>query len=144
MADFKKSDVIKNLLDTLIELSGRRTDKGYAINTMDSVLNNLKEKYDFLKNIRINDTRFVEDEEVVSVMSDVNNVDSVLMGKALNDIVRYTNNNLGKNAGHFFIKELRRNIGGDYTTVMKDMGVDLSLMQLEKEIKDLSSTINKE
>lgn len=146
LADFsnlKNTDVIKNLLNNLIDLSGKRTEKGYAISSIQSVINQLQDKYDFLKNIEINDNRFVENEEIVSVMTDLNDVDSTLVGSALNDLVIYTNNKLGKNAGHFFIKELKRTIGGDYNTIMKEMGVDLGLMQLEKEIRDLSTTINK-
>lgn len=143
MVDFNKSDIIENVIKNLINISGRKTSKGHAINTVDSVMENLKHKYDFLNHIKINDNRFVEDEEAVSVMGDVNNVDSDKLGKALNEIISNTHFSLGNNAGHFFIKELQRNIGGDYSSVMKELGVDLGLMQLEKEIKDISKTISK-
>ena len=53
------------------------------------------------------------------------------------------NTSLGKDAGHFFIKELRRNIGDNFSTIIEDMGVDLGLMQLEIEINDISKTISK-
>ncbi len=47
------------------------------------------------------------------------------------------NESLGKDAGHFFIKEISRNIGDDYQSTIRNMGVDLSLMQLEHEITEM-------
>ena len=143
MPAFEKSDVFENVLKNLLDISGRKTSKGHAITTIDSVIKKLELKYDFLKNIKINDNRFVEDSEMISVMEDINHIDSDIMGKALNEIITNTHFSLGSNAGHFFIKELRSNLDGDYITVMKDMGVDLGLMQLESEIKDLGKTISK-
>jgi len=141
MADVNNSDIVRNVLKTLINISGRKTTRGHAINTIDVIMKNLKTKYSFLKNIKINDDRFIEDKEVVSIMSDIDKIDSSNMGKALNDIITTTYSSLGNKAGHFFIKELQRNIGGDYNSIMKEMGVDLGLMQLEKEINDISKTI---
>ena len=141
MVEVTNSDVMRNVLETLINISGRKTSRGHAINTVDIVMKNLKTKYNFLKNIKIKDDRFIEDQETVSVMSDIDKIDSTNMGQALNDIIKTTYSSLGNSAGHFFIKELQRNTGFDHNSVMKDMGVDLGIMQLEKEINDLSKTI---
>ena len=143
MATFDKSDIVENVLKNLIDISGRKTSKGHAIGTIDNVIKKLELKYDFLKHIKINDNRFVEDDPAVSVMKDINKIDANKMGKAINDIISNTHFSLGNNAGHFFIKELQKNIGGDYNSVMKEMGVDLGLMQLESEINDLGKTISK-
>ena len=143
MATFDKSDIVENVLKNLIDISGRKTSKGHAIGTIDNVIKKLELKYDFLKHIKINDNRFVEDDPAVSVMKDINKIDANKMGKAINDIISNTHFSLGNNAGHFFIKELQKNIGGDYNSVMKEMGVDLGLMQLESEIKNIKKTISK-
>ena len=136
MPDIEKSDVIKNVLDTLIAISGRKTNKGHAILTMESLIKQLENKYDFLKHIQIKDIRFSEDEDAVSVMSDINSVDSKEMGKAMYAIIKNMNRSLGKDAGHFFIKEIRSTLGDEYISSMMEMGVDLGLMQLESEIED--------
>jgi len=143
MGELNNSDVLKNVLKNLIDLSGRKTGRGQAINTIDIVMKELENKYNFLNNIKISDNRFIENEELISIKQDVNRIDSFNMGKALNDIIMTTHYSLGNKAGHFFIKELQRNIGGDYNSVMKEMGVDLGLMQLEKEVRDLSKSITR-
>ena len=141
MAELENSKVVKNVLVNLINISGRKTSKGHALNTINFLLKKLENKYDFLRNVKIIDNRYIEDEAAVDVRSEINKINPDNMGKALSDIITTMHYNLGDKAGHFFIKELQRNIGGDYNEVIKEMGVDLGLMQLEKEIGDISKTI---
>lgn len=143
MPEPKSSEILENLLSTLIKISGRKTNKGHAIFTMENVLKQLINKYDFLKHVQIKDIRFSEGEDVVSVMgeSDINNVNSSEMGKAIYAIIKNFNNSLGKDAGHFFMKEIRNTLDEDYISTMMNMGIDLGLMQLENEVEELEKTI---
>jgi len=143
MPSLDKSDVIKNLLTNLITISGRKTDRGHAIITLDNVMKELENKYDFLKYVEIKDTRYIEDIDTIKVMPDINDVNPSEMGKALYDIITTMDSSLGENAGHFFIKELNNRLDDDNRTIINDMGVDLSIMQLEREVRDLEKTISK-
>lgn len=143
MPELEKSAIVENLLNILINISGRKTDRGHAVFTLDAVMKKLEDKYDFLKHVKIKDTRYIEDVDTVSVMSDINVVESSEMGRALQDIITTMDNSLGKDAGHFFIKELRTSLDDDYKTSIDDMGVDLSLMQLEREVKELEKSITR-
>jgi hypothetical protein len=136
MPELEKSDIIKNLLSTVIDISGRKTNKGYAISTMDSLIKKLKTRFEFLKHVQIKDTRFSEDEDSVSVVSDINAIESSEVGKAINEIITTMDRSLGKNAGHFFIKEIQNTLSDEYNSSIKDMGVDLGLLQLEREVEE--------
>jgi hypothetical protein len=136
MPDLKKSEVIKNLLDIMIKISGRKTNKGHAITTMESLLKQLEPRFAFLKHIQISDTRYSEDEDTVNIESDINNVKLVDMGKAINEIITTMDRTLGKSAGHFFIKEIRSTMNDEHRSIMMDIGVDLGLLQLEREVED--------
>ena len=142
MPNIEKSDVIKHVIQTLIDMSSRKTTKGHALLTMSDLIEKLKTKYDFLKHVEIKDTRFLEMDEPVTVMSDIDNVKSHELAKALYDIIKTTNIALGKNAGYFFIKELRRNLGEEYNLTIEEMGLDLGLMQLEFEVSDISKKLS--
>lgn len=137
----ENSEVIRKILMTLINISSRKTTEGYAISIMDSLIKKLEEKYDFLKHIEINDTRFLEDDTSVTVMTDVDSVPPTEVGKAVHAIIATMNESLGKDVGHFFIREISSSIGDDYHSTIKDMGVDLSLMQLEHEVSELEKRI---
>lgn len=120
-----------------MEVSKRKTDEGHAVSVMDSLLRKLGDKYNFLKYIEIKDSRFFEDVDSISVMSDVNSVPSLELGKAIHEIITTMNRSLGEDAGHFFIKEVSKGIGDEYYSSIKDMGLDLSLLQLEHEVDEM-------
>jgi hypothetical protein len=140
----EKSDIIKSVLKTLISISSRKTDLPYAIMTIEDLIKRLEAQYNFLKHVQINDDVYNEESgDVISVMSDINTVPPTELGKALHSIINSVNRSLGENAGHFFIKEIRNKLSDDYLNVMRDMGVDLGLMQLESEITRLEREITK-
>lgn len=137
------SMVFKHVLDALIYISSRKTTLDHAVSTMNNIIKQLENKYDFLKHVEVNDTRFIEQDESISVMRDLNDIKSNKLGDALYDIIRTMKIALGKDAGYFFIKELKNNLQDSYSTSFEDMGLDLGLMQLEYEIKELTKNIQK-
>ena len=143
MPRIENSEVVKYMLKKLIDISSRKTTEGHAVSTMYESIKKLENKYDFLRHITIKDARFLEIGEPITVMSDINIVKSDNVGEALYDIITTMNNALGKDAGHFFIKELRDNIEADYQSSIEEMGLDLGLMQLENEIKKLEKKLSR-
>lgn len=129
---------MKNVLKTLISISSRKTDLPYAIMAIEDLIKRLEVKYQFLKLVQINDDVYNEETtDYISVMSDINSVSPTELGQAIHAIIDLTNRRLGENAGHFFIKEIRNKLSDEHLSVMRDMGVDLGLMQLESEISRL-------
>ena len=141
MPQLENSDVVKHVLQNLINISSRKTTSGHAISTLYESINKLKEKYAFLKHVEIKDTTFLELGDPVTVMSEIDGVGSNKIGKALHDIIQTVNSNLGKDAGYFFIKELRSRMGRDYISTIEEMGLDLGLMQLEFEVNELTKKL---
>ena len=139
----ENSEVMRKVLATLINISGRKTTEGHAVFVMDSLIKKLGGTYDFLKHVEVSDTRFLEDSVFITVMSDVNAISPIDVGKAIHAIIVTMNEMLGRDAGHFFIKEMSRSIGDEYYSTMGDMGVDLSLMQLEYEVSEMEKRLLK-
>lgn len=140
----ENSEIMKKVLTTLINISGRKTTEGHALFVMDSLIKKLEGTYDFLKHVEVTDTRFIEDGVFINVMSDVNSVPSTEVGKAIHAIIVTMNEMLGRDAGHFFIKEISRSIGDRYYSTIEEMGVDLSLMQLEHEVSQMEKKLLKD
>ena len=139
----ENSEVMRTVLTTLINISGRKTTDGHAVFVMDSLIKKLEGTYDFLKHVEVSDTRFLEDSVFITVMSDVNAISPIDVGKAIHAIIVTMNEMLGRDAGHFFIKEISSSIGDEYYSTMGDMGVDLSLMQLEYEVSEMEKRLLK-
>jgi len=137
----ENSEVMRKVLTTLINISGRKTTEGHAVFVMDSLIKKLEGTYDFLKHVEVTDTRFLEDGVFITVMSDLDSVSSTEVGKAIHSIIVTMDEMLGRDAGHFFMKEISRSIGDEYYSTISEMGVDLSLMQLEHEVTDMEKRI---
>ena len=131
----ENSEVMKNVLNTLLKISSRKDIDINVISTMGSLVKKLEEKYSFLKHVEIKDTRFLEADNPITVMSDMNNVPSTEVGKAIHEIIFSMTASLGRDAGFYFIKEIGHRIGEDCNTTIKDdMGVNLDLMQKEWDV----------
>ena len=130
----ENSEILKQILEELIDISSRKTTEAHAVTVMGSLMEKLRKRYNFLEHVDVKDTRFLEDVDSVSVMSEIDKIPPNEIGKAIYSIIYLMYKSLGKDAGHFFIKELSRNIGDSYNTSIKNMGVDLSLMQLESQV----------
>jgi len=138
MPHIEPDQVVRDILERLISISGRKTDKVYALMTLETLIKDLEPQFTFLKNVHINDDLYSEDAiKTVNLTSTLNNVTPTDLGRALHAIITTMNRTLGDKAGHFFVKELRNTLTDDYLTTMREMGVDLGLMQLEAEVDHL-------
>jgi len=141
LPQLENSDVVKHVLQTLINISSRKTTSGQAISTLYDSVNKLRAKYSFLKHVEIKDTRFLEFDDPITVMSEIDGIKSNNVGRALYDIIKTMNSSLGKDAGYFFIKELRNRMEEDYISTIEEMGLDLGLMQLEFEVNEMTKKL---
>ncbi len=137
----ENSVILKHILKTLITVSSRKTNESHAVFVMDKVMKKLEKQYDFLRNINLQDTTFLEEGENVSIMTSLDSISKNDLGKALHDIVSTMNEVLGDDAGHYFIKEIARSIKSDYHSTINEFGVDFNLMQLEYEINEMEKRV---
>jgi hypothetical protein len=139
----ENNQVLKDVLNTIITISGRKTTQSHAVYLIEKTINNLKKQYDFLNTISIQDTTYLEDGEPVSIMGEVNKIRFKEIGPAVKDIITHFDQSLGEDAGHFFLKELSHKLNDESVGALKDMGVDLDLMHLEQQITKMEKNIFK-
>lgn len=139
----ENSELMKQILTTLLSISGRKTTPRHAVYVMESTIENLKKQYSFLNDVGVKDTTFVEEGEQVTVMMNVNDVSKNEFGSALKEILQNITENLGKEAGHFFFKEISQKLSEESISTMSDFGIDLGLMQLEQTVSKMESRLLK-
>ena len=140
----ENDELIQKVLSSIVSLSRRKTTESHAVYVMDSVLEKLKERHPLLEHVEVQDTTYLEEGKPVTIMTDVNTIPKQEVAQALQDVIMLTNTSLGRDAGYFFLKELSRLMGDNYISEMKDIGIDLNLMQLEQQIKEMEKTVMKE
>jgi len=128
----EKSELVKRVLQTLIDISGRKTTKGLAVIKMTDLMKKLQNKYDFLKHVKISSKDFSGGGLAINVSNDVDNVHPSLVGKAIEAIIRVVYNDLNEEAGLYFISELKQIAGDKITLGIIERNVDLEQVQMEQ------------
>lgn len=121
-------------MKSIVDVIGRRSSEDYALVMLGDTIKKLQEKYDFLRFLQTKNTRYSEIEDIVNIDSSINQIDSEGLGKAMQEIVGMVVTAMGKNAGFFFVKEIKNKIGPNYGIALRNMGVDLDFMQFSFEV----------
>lgn len=137
------SDVIKHTLFSLVNVARTKTSEDYAWSIIKTLLKELKENYDFLKYIKIDNLEYLENTiDDITIMSDLDNVNPTHVGSAIQGIINIFKTRMGKKAGYFFIREFRDDLGEEYHSIIKEMGVDLRLIDLQNELYGINNSGN--
>ena len=133
--DIKNSDVIKHTLFSLVSVANSKTSKDYAWSIIKKLLVELKRDHAFLKYIHIDEIKNLDNTmDDINVLSDFDSVEPKRIGQAIQNIVNLFKIRMGKKAGYFFLTEFKKVLGKEYHSIIKEMGVDLRIIDLQKDI----------
>jgi len=131
MPQMANKDILGIILKSTIGVIGRRTSEAYANVIISSAIDELKEKYNFLQFIEIKGTQYKEIFDTVDIKQDINNFKTKEVGEAAKFFIKKIIRVMGKNAGYYFLREIKEEIPYDYEQYMKEIGVDFDLLQLQ-------------
>ncbi|KYK29106.1 hypothetical protein AYK20_00860 [Thermoplasmatales archaeon SG8-52-1] len=131
MPQLENDKILDCILRSIIGVISRRTSETYAAMTVISALKTLKDKHRFLQYIEIQGTQYAEFFKTVSIQPEINNIEPKNIGKAGKEFIQKITQNMGKNAGYYFLKEIKEELPHDYEVYLKEIGVDLDFLQLE-------------
>lgn len=134
------SDIMKRTLYSLVNVASTKTSDDYAWSTIKKLINELKNNYDFLKYVEIGELEDLANSiDDINIVSKMDNIEKKELGRAIQDLVDLYKKYLGKRAGYFFISEFKEILGERYYLIIKDIGVDLRLIDLQNEIYSIDS-----
>jgi len=132
MAQIQNSDVLFRILKSTIDVISRRTSDSYANIVIGNVIEELKSDYELYEYVTIKKNTYSEEIiEAIELDEDVNNIKTSILGEGINQFIKQIIETLGKEAGYFFIKEIKEDIPYDLEQVVKDIGIDLDFLQLQ-------------
>jgi predicted metal-dependent hydrolase len=140
-SDINNSDIIKKTLMALIIVATSKTSDDYAWSSVKTLIKELKSTYEFLKFVKIASMERINYKiDDIKVANNINNIDSLELGKALQDLIDLLKKRLGNRAGYFFLQEFKQTLGDRYHTIIKEIGVDLRLIDLQNQLKGIDSS----
>lgn len=138
--DVKNSDVFKHTIMSLIRVARSKTSDDYAWSSIKKLLSELKKKYKFLSFIKIPEISYLNyNMSDITINENIEQIDPLEVGQAIQDIIDLLKKYLGKKAGYFFIQEFKSILGEKYHSVICKMGVDLRLVELQNEFSGLDT-----
>jgi len=132
MEEITNSILFEGFLKALYNVASRRTTFKFADEAIGSTIKTLEKKYDFMKFVKIGKSDIPAGGYAIQVLPDINSVDSDLIGKAIESLVRVVYNDLSSDAGLYFITELKEKAGEEITKMISDIDADLDQIQLEQ------------
>ena len=115
----------------LFTTASRRTSKIFAIAVIHAITKALEQRYEFLKYVKFNIKG--ETDELVKISPDLNTVDTIRMGRAVEAIVKIIYMDFKDRAGFNFINEFKKNTGEKTISDLLEMGVDFELLHIQQQ-----------
>ena len=125
------SEIMRTVLETLVEKISRRTSKTFSVAILDSVLSQIRTQYPFLTYTQVQDTIYAEGVNPVQVLPEIDRVSEHDFYQCLNDIIHTTIQHLEHNADYFFIKEFREALRDIAEINFLEQGINLNMMQYQ-------------
>jgi hypothetical protein len=132
MGKYTNSYMLGEILRALYHVAGRRTTKSFAGMVIGSIIKTLGQKYDFLKYVRIDEAGTLIEDEAIAISPEIDNVDPMQVGRAIEAIVRVVYMDMIGKAGLFFIAEIKKRAGEEIISQLNNLGVDLISLQIEQ------------
>jgi len=122
------AEIISHFINSVIQTIARRSSEEYAVVMVKTSLQHLQNNYEFLKSIHIAENKYAETGKTITIDSSIEGIDQTDLGNALKTFIEYIVNSMGKNAGFFYIKELKENLGQENEKNLRTMGIDLDVL----------------
>jgi hypothetical protein len=123
--------LFKKTLEVLIDLVSNKASKSFAVASIDTIIEKLQDKHkDVLRYIKIDKSRYNDGIDAISIMPEINLMESHKLGKTLRDIVRMTGSCLGDKTA-LFIEDFKKKLGDEYLTEIENIGVNLHFLELK-------------
>ncbi len=142
MPQLENKEIIGRILRSSIFVIGRRTSEAYANVIIGNAIRDLSRKYSFLNEISILGTKYTELNDKIVIKEDIENIKSIEVGRATRDFIEKITKMMGKNAGYYFIKEIKEDLPYEYEQSIKEFDIDLDLLQF-KFITEVKLSIKK-
>jgi hypothetical protein len=143
MPTLENSVAVEKIMQILIKIVGRRTTKEFAVNSIESIVDRLQNKYDFLKYIEVENAAYSEKKGDVIINSEIDSIDITDISDAIDDIFNEMIKTMGKNVGYYYIKEIQEDLEREIGSFFNEYDVNLNIKQQEHLLEIMETSVVK-
>ena len=122
--------LVEKILETLIKITSKNTSKDFAIRILNDSIEKLNEKHDVLKYVKIDKSQDYEGVSAISVLPEINKIESYKLGKAIREVIKIVGEELGVKKTSF-IEDFKKHIGDEYLNKIEKIGVNLHFLEFK-------------
>jgi len=119
----------KKTLEVIIDLMSTKTSKSFAVASIDTVIEKLQKKHKVLRYIAIDKTLYDNGIDAITIMPDINTVESHELGKAIEEILERIREHLEDKTSQF-MEEFKNKMGQENLSEIEKLGVNLHILEL--------------
>jgi len=127
--EIKNDDILKYFFMTLFEFLDREIGRDSAYKNLVEVVTRFQTEYECLNYVKINDVRALIGVDSVIVDTEVNKIESSMIGAAIQKCVQELNNNFVDKGFISFMEKFRETLNSDYIFKIESIGVNLNVIQ---------------
>ena len=131
MQQLENKYIVEHIVRAAIDVISRRTSEGYGLIVINSIVVRMSDKYNLFKFVKIKGTKYVEVIDVLSIDDKINYVNEKEIGDGIKELIENITTTMGRDAGYFFIKEVKEELSYPIEKRLNDLDVDLNDMQLK-------------
>ena len=126
LLDIQNEDIVRRFVKSLIAVLEKQTSKSFTLSFVSQQMTVLQERYPFLKTIGINDIRYTLGSEEVMVQSEINDIPSQELGKAILSLLQNTDKTLLELGRNSIAGDLKSHLTLEYLSKLGEMGVTIT------------------
>ena len=130
----KQTFLIKKVIRSLLEILSESSAESYAVLALNNILKMYSEKFDFLDQIKIDSLHLSDGMDAIKVPNEINTVSPSELGRSIQKIIEKVSTSLGEEAGRNFLNRLKQRMGKAYILRMEEIGVNLHMIELRRNL----------
>ncbi len=147
MKDLNQLYIMQHVLDVLIAKIGKRTSKGFAAVSISKAIMVLRDEYDCFNYVIINENRYTEGGNSLTVSEEINTVDSYEFYSSLKALIEKTFQCIDTTSDIYFVNEVRESLSDVFYTINNleeiEKNKDKQKIILVDDDPDLIETVTK-
>ncbi len=118
-------DIVRRVLKTTLGILEHRVSRAFAFRAVSSQLLKARDQFPFLEAVTVSDIRITLGTDEVKVDEIINTIDPLLLGSALDLVVRGINSMAQDHSGGSIYDALKAQLTSDYLSKLQEFGVSI-------------------
>ena len=122
--------LIQHLFTAIIDLASKELSQGEIMKSCNDILQDLRGSHSVFHYVNIDMNQYTKGIEAFHFSSEINRVDSYLVGKAIRDLLQEVNTLIIEESSNF-IENIKKRLGAKYTADLEKIGVNFHMLELK-------------